>query len=190
MARETKTVQCYPDDKIVNEKISQYEAFGWELINNQRCQEFDGQSRDIYDGSTVNHYSTFNKLTFTRDKSEPWYGEVVKLESEFEMLMDKKPSRPYERNISGVAIFFGVFLSLCSLGPIITGISVGSAGLALIGLVPIGIAVILFVTQGMKKKRNNEDYLVYYSQLKKWEANEKAEADEIIKKARELVENT
>ena len=60
MAKETTTVQCYPSDSAVNRKIREYEAFGWELINNQRCNEDKG----TYGG--CRHYSTFNKLTFTR----------------------------------------------------------------------------------------------------------------------------
>ena len=57
MAKETTTVQCYPSDSAVNRKIREYEAFGWELINNQRCNEDKG----TYGG--YRHYSTFNKLS-------------------------------------------------------------------------------------------------------------------------------
>ena len=49
MARESKTVQVYPDDAIVNNTIAEYESFGWELISNQRCQEFTGQTHDSDD---------------------------------------------------------------------------------------------------------------------------------------------
>ena len=67
MAKETKTVQCYPSDDKINAMVERYASFGWELINNQRCQEFTGQTFDS-DGSSTSHYSTFNKLTFTREK--------------------------------------------------------------------------------------------------------------------------
>ena len=88
MARETITIQRYPDDKIVNDTIQAYELFGWEVIGNQRCQEFTRQ-----DSNGTKHYSTFNKITFSREKSSPWYPEVVKLEQEFDALcnaQDKK----------------------------------------------------------------------------------------------------
>ena len=76
--KETTTVQVYPDDAIVNRTIEEYGSFGWEVINNQRCQEFDGT-----DSSGTRHYSTFNKLTFTREKSEAWYEKVVEIEREY-----------------------------------------------------------------------------------------------------------
>lgn len=70
--KETKTVQVYPSDAIVNATIEEYGSFGWEVISNQRCQEYDGQTRE-YDGSLTKNYSTFNKITFTREKDSPWY---------------------------------------------------------------------------------------------------------------------
>lgn len=46
MARETKTIQMYPDDDAINQAISLWENFGWEVIGNQRCQEFKKQDSD------------------------------------------------------------------------------------------------------------------------------------------------
>ncbi|MDE6676304.1 MAG: hypothetical protein K2K12_01145 [Clostridia bacterium] len=85
--KETKTVQVYPDDAIVNAKIEEYESFGWEVVGNQRCQEYEGQTYGI-DGSSTKHYSTFNKVTFTREKDSPWYSEVTQLEKEYHALKD------------------------------------------------------------------------------------------------------
>lgn len=85
--KETKTVQVYPSDSIVNATISEYESFGWEVIGNQRCQEYEGQTHGI-DGSTTSHYSTFNKITFSREKDLPWYSEVSQLEREYNVLKD------------------------------------------------------------------------------------------------------
>ncbi|MDE6505301.1 MAG: hypothetical protein K2L42_05450 [Clostridia bacterium] len=85
--KETKTVQVYPDDNIVNATISEYESFGWEVVGNQRCQEYEGQTHGI-DGSTTKHYSTFNKITFTREKASPWYNEVAQIEKEYYVLND------------------------------------------------------------------------------------------------------
>ena len=80
--KETKTIQVYPDDAIVNATIDEYGSFGWEVISNQRCQEYEGQTHGI-DGSSTKHYSTFNKITFTREKSAAWYDEVSDLEKEY-----------------------------------------------------------------------------------------------------------
>lgn len=85
--RETKTVQVYPSDSIINDTISEYGSFGWEVIGNQRCQEYEGQTHGV-DGSVTNHYTTFNKITFSREKSSAWYEEVSKLESEYFTLKD------------------------------------------------------------------------------------------------------
>lgn len=78
MPRETKTVQVYPSDDVVNNTITSFENFGWEVIGNQRCQEFTHQDAD-----GTKHYETFNKLTFTRDKDAKWYDEVSELEDEY-----------------------------------------------------------------------------------------------------------
>ena len=85
--KETKTVQVYPSDAIVNSTIEEYESFGWEVIGNQRCQEFDGTTHGI-DGSTTRHYSTFNKITFSREKDSAWYDEVSLLEKEYYVTKD------------------------------------------------------------------------------------------------------
>ena len=89
--KETKTVQVYPSDDIVNATVEEYGSFGWEVINNQRCQEFDGQTRGA-DGGLTNHYSTFNKITFTREKSSPWYESVTAIEKEYNDLESTKMS--------------------------------------------------------------------------------------------------
>ena len=74
MARETKTIQCYPDDDEINKVCSVQASFGWELIGNQRCREQE----------TFGEYvrtSTFHKLSFSREKNSPWYAEVTELSS-------------------------------------------------------------------------------------------------------------
>ena len=123
--KETKTIQVYPDDVIVNETISEYESFGWEVVGNQRCQEYDGQTHGT-DGSLTNHYSTFNKITFSREKSAPWYEEVVKLEKEHNTLEDTcskyrkaKPTCYPPKRAEGTDYFFCV---LCYLALVLPGI--------------------------------------------------------------------
>ncbi|MDE5563241.1 MAG: hypothetical protein K2J01_06860 [Clostridiales bacterium] len=86
--KETKTVQVYPSDDIVNATIEEYESFGWEVVSNQRCQEFEGTTHDIFDGSTTRHYSTFNKITFSREKESHWYDQVATLEKEYNITKD------------------------------------------------------------------------------------------------------
>ena len=75
--KESKTVQCYPSDSAINEMIAVYNDFGWELTGNQRCREDDGTYGD------TQYYKTFNKLTFAREKSEPWYEKVSELENKY-----------------------------------------------------------------------------------------------------------
>ena len=111
--KETKTIQVYPDDNIVNATIGEYESFGWEVVGNQRCQEYNGQTHGV-DGSTTNHYSTFNKITFTREKSSPWYEEVSQIEREYNVLNDTiqtyKNAKPVLSKTSEGSILLGVFL--------------------------------------------------------------------------------
>lgn len=93
MPRETTTTQCYPSDEVVNRTVSAWETWGWELISNQRCQEYTHQDAD-----GTKHYETFNKLTFSRDKDAKWYKQVVALEREYDEAKSEinrlKHSRP------------------------------------------------------------------------------------------------
>lgn len=121
--KETKTVQVYPDDDIVNATIGEYESFGWEVVGNQRCQEYDGQTRE-YDGSLTKNYSTFNKITFTREKNSVWYEEVYGLEKEFHSIGDTirsyKNRKPVlrELKLAGTATYaVGAFLYASAIIP-------------------------------------------------------------------------
>lgn len=79
MARETKVIQCRPDRE--SDEISFHERFGWEVLSNQRCQE-----QEKIDGEW--YTATFNKITFSRDKSQPWYNRVCELEKEANALIE------------------------------------------------------------------------------------------------------
>lgn len=114
--KETKTIQVYPSDTIINSTIEEYECFGWEVIGNQRCQEFDGTTHGI-DGSTTQHYSTFNKITFTREKDSHWYEDVSLLEREYNETKNTIKSyesiKPVLRKVSPegtVGVFVGCLL--------------------------------------------------------------------------------
>lgn len=88
MPRESITVQCYPSDSAVNKKVKQYEAFGWELIGNQKIKESTGSVMGV-DGNTYENFSTYVKLTFSREKSSEWYNEVTALERRHDEKMDE-----------------------------------------------------------------------------------------------------
>ncbi|MDE6411704.1 MAG: hypothetical protein K2L02_04115 [Clostridia bacterium] len=123
--RETKTVQVYPSDAIVNATIEEYGSFGWEVIGNQRCQEYEGQTHGT-DGRTTNHYSSFNKITFTREKSAAWYDAVSDLEKEYHAAGDTissyKRYKPVLRELEPIGgVMFAVEFSLYFWG-IIPGI--------------------------------------------------------------------
>ena len=82
--KETKTIQCYPNDREINETINVYGDFGWELVSNQHCQTQDSDT-----------YYTFNKLTFSREKASPWYEEVTALEKKYYELDSSRKSATY-----------------------------------------------------------------------------------------------
>ncbi len=192
MARETKTIQCYPDDDIINERVKRYEAFGWELISNQHCQEYDGQtsSRDYIDGSTTitKHYSSFNKLTFSREKTSPWYGEVTKLEKQYEDIMDRRP-RDYSIEPSkgwviygGLGVVIGICLLLLFLSwrfsPAVY-VSIGGAVMA--------IGALLLVVYFVKRKNYNISHGGYLIQLRQWEKTSAEEAEKILVRSERII---
>ena len=81
MLKETRITQVAPNDEVINNTIKTYQIFGWELVNNQRCQEY------VESDET---YSTYNKLTFTRDQETVHYQEVATLEAEYLQLQDQR----------------------------------------------------------------------------------------------------
>lgn len=189
MAKETITVQCYPDDAIINKKIKEYEAFGWELIGNQHCQEYEGQTVDygMDSTTTTRHYSSFNKLTFSREKSESWYREVSTLEGEYKKLMNKKPSEPYETKASKNYYAFIYLFAVFGIILIGFGGSVGITALLVIGILLIVASVVVIVLTVRKNKRYRSAYSYYYSALRDWEKTSQVEADKIRAKANRIV---
>lgn len=188
MARETKTVQCYPDDNIINERVRQYEAFGWELINNQRCQEYDGQtsSSNFLDGSTTvtRHFSTFNKLTFSREKTSPWYNDVVGLEKQYEDMMNKKP-RDYSIDPSKILIYLGICAMIVGFGVLAMFMGVGA--LVAIGIVIMAIGVLLIVIYIVKKKKYKASHSNYLYKLREWQNKTEVEAKKIMRKSEQII---
>lgn len=181
MAKETKTVQCYPDDDIINKKIDEYASFGWELINNQRCQEYEG----TYDG--YKHWSTFNKLTFTRDKSASWYGKVVELEKEYDRLNDTKPSEPYVKKAGWLRFFLGIIIPILALPMTAVGIANKNFILPIIGGVMILIGIVIIGTGVAKNKKYKAAYAEHRRRVREWEDDTGKKAKGILDKAAAIV---
>lgn len=187
MARETKTVQCYPDDNKINAMVERYGAFGWELINNQRCQEYEG----TYDG--YRHWSTFNKLTFSREKNASWYSEVTALERKHDKLMDDEPVL-YAKKPSKGWLFYGIFgliigaMIWLGLGSMVGGFFEIYSMLP--ALVLMGIGVILLIVYIYKNKNYNASYDAYYTLKKAWESTSEKDARELRVKAEAIVNGT
>lgn len=184
MARETKTVQCYPNDSKINTMIKRYEAFGWELINNQRCQEYEG----TYDG--YKHWSTFNKLTFSREKSSSWYGEIVDMEARYEKLMNDEPVL-YASEPSKIWILFGIVgIVLGIVFWLFMGVLTGSY-FRISTLVPtlvfIGIGALLLIIFIFKRKKYKNAYDEYNKLKRDWESTSEAEAKQILKRAEAII---
>ena len=170
MPKETQTIQCYPNDNEINSTIRQWERWGWELISNQRCQEFVKQDPD-----GTKHYETFNKLTFSRDKDASWYKELISLEAEYDNVCHevdrerekepKVPSKPY----------FYINL-LCALV------------LLFIFIVPGVIYIAFRIMKYVKEKKDYEAMLKEYRiQHENWKKSNKikelqAREDEILEK--------
>lgn len=191
MARETTTVQCYPDDDIINKRIKEYEAFGWELINNQRCQEYDGTtSSSNFDGSTTvtRHFSTFNKLTFSHDKSAAWYSKIVDMEQEYKRLKNTKPSEPYNKKASGVRFFFGAFFVFLFIPFMVWGNTYGtSIPMIIVGVVSLLLGIIVIATGIAKNKKYNQAREAYRVRMLEWEGDTGVKADKIKEEANKIV---
>lgn len=185
MARETKTVQVYPDDAKINATISFWENFGWEVINNQRCQEFTKQDSD-----GTQHFSTFNKITFSREKSSPWYGKVAELESEYistekELESKSKAGNPFKKpsiilHLIGMVII--AFIALKVLPGLVDEI-ITYVVAAVCGLLPILIYIIRIVNYNKHKEEMKE-------RQAKWDrdvAQMRSRLDEILYEADQLI---
>lgn len=184
MARETKTVQCYPSDEKINETCARYGSFGWELIGNQRCEEDKG----TYDG--YRHWTTFNKLTFTREKTSPWYDEVTTIEREYDAIMRSEPNNYAVKpgkgfllyGICGIIIGICIMLMLFGMGAPFSIMCIG------LGVVAIGaILLIAYIVKNSHYKRDTADY---YLKLSQWKHTSGKEAEEKRKKAEQIVNGT
>lgn len=180
MARETVTIQRYPDDSIINSTIKEYEAFGWELINNQRCQEYEGQTYGL-DGSSTKHYSTFNKLTFTREKASPWYSRVVSLEEEYRSLMNTKPQEPKSYSKTFTVLFYIAAGIAIGLGALLAATFLHILGYTFIVVGAISLIYAICRTVIGKKRMNK-----YSAELADWKESG-VRAEQLLREAERLV---
>lgn len=190
MAKETKTVQCYPSDSKINETCARYGSFGWELIGNQRCEEDKG----TYDG--YRHWTTFNKLTFTREKTSPWYDEVTDLERDYEK-MEKERDRykNLEPDEPGTSSKFGWFFTLIAIIFIVAGaLNIGLSfmtpgynfGLYLgLGFVVIGL--LRFIGKVLINKSKKKKYQAAHDS---WRESYSSKISAIEKDMKELLEKS
>lgn len=103
MAKETYIVNCWSVD--VNTTVAVYESFGWELVSNNISTTVQAS----YDTAI----SAENELTFSREKSMPWYNEVCKLQMQYDELQGKinsiEESEPEEKKPSTILAIILLF---------------------------------------------------------------------------------
>lgn len=179
MARETKTVQCYPSDYKINKMCERYNSFGWELISNQRCTDDNG-SFGGYKYST-----TYNKLTFTREKASPWYNEIVALENEYERIINSEPyfnANSTRKTLGIICCIFGVisFLLGIFMGivvSIIPALIFCGIGIALLTIFSVGTVLRIRARRNYEKRKDE------------WDHSSGVRAKEILREADALVNN-
>ena len=113
MAKETKFEEVAPN--AVNSTIEKWANFGWELLGapqeinyttTHRTQETDKHYSSEY--TTKTHYV---KITFQRDSNISNYGELVKLEKEYndlDSIYPKMPIKPSYGMIWGILTAIGL----------------------------------------------------------------------------------
>ncbi len=170
MARETEMVKVYPSDEAVRAKVTVFEAFGWELVGNQKITEKTGS----YEGADGNYYNTtetYVQLTFSREKSSPWYKEVAALEDEYYAEVSKQnqimAAEPKKAKYLG---FFSFLLVFTPLIPI-----------------TLPLLIINIVRQCNANKKYKKEHDEWIS--KKYSVNDAAAAkkEELLEKASALV---
>lgn len=154
--RETKIVQVYPSDYAIEKAIKEWESFGWELTDNQRISN----KEDLwFPGGTTVRTTTCNKLTFSREKSSPWYTEVKRLEEEYEGVQNRISSIKMQKPQKSDGLL-NTFLSCLTIW--------------------LPIPIISFIVYQIVKK------VRYKKALKKYEANSAKRLEELNSQADNL----
>lgn len=158
--KETKTIQLYPDDNVINDAVALYENFGWEVVSNQRCQELTDGGRKT---------STFNKLTLSRDKDAKWYREAKAFEDEYDKTLDeisglrgqkrtpKEPFKPCKPEF-GLPIIAFIF---CLIPPLTL------------------IDIFFVIMYAKHKSEYKKDLAEYEANIKRYETVDKPEAEKL-----------
>ena len=180
MARETKTIQYYPDDEKINRECAVQASFGWELIGNQRCVE-----EKTY-GEYVNT-STFHKLTFSREKSSPWYSEVTALEDRYNTLTNSEPVC-YADEPGKTLLFWGIMGLVFGLISVVLLASIDMLGTVFyIPLALLLLGALFLVIYIARKVRYSREYDRYWRRMSDWKDSTGKEAEEIRQQAEAIV---
>lgn len=111
--RETKIIQVYPSDYEIENAIKIWQSFGWEMTDNQK---FSDKENLWYPGGTTVRTTTYNKLTFSREKNSVWYGEIKALEEEYESITAQRSSilrnKPQKKALGSCLDFVMVFMPI------------------------------------------------------------------------------
>ena len=185
------TVQCYPDVTVVNKTVKRYETFGWELIGNQRCQEYTGETRkkEYINGSwsttVTRHYSSFNLLTFSREKTMPQYNEVIELEKECERILETKPIAPSLPRYRQPIIICMLILFVAGL----VGIGLGAImkGFLYVGIALLVVSAGMFIVTLADKCKYRDLCKEYINQLNNFEKSVMPQVEKIMAKADRIV---
>lgn len=195
MAKESITVKCFPSEEEINKTIKQYEAFGWELIGNQRFQEVEA----LYIRSLIT--TSYNLLTFSREQNEDWYSGVVELETKYKEVINKrdklneeKPKMP-PQDFSPLEIAMLIICAVLGVPSIlILGILVGVGIIEYYWLViPIAIIVICLIVFALNEIATRKKKKMSKKVLEDWNSENRAkieayenEAEKYIEKANAL----
>ena len=165
MARETKMEKVYPSDEAVRYTVDVYESFGWEVVGNQKITDNTGG----YEGADGNYYTTtetYIQLTFSREKSSPWYAKVRELETQYYEWENKaiqhENTRPEKPKIG-----FGWILTFTPLFP---------------------LGIFFIVSFFAKKKKYNSEIAGWLLKNDAVQANAKKDMARLKEEARALVE--
>ena len=163
---EFKTVKCYPNEYTENMHKDFYEACGWQIVDMDRKQLFDGQ-----DDLGTKHYSTSTYIKMQRDKNRPNYERIMELSAKAESYFDTSPntiSLKKDKKYKKAATWSSTFLVL------------GFCYLPVIGWF---ISIPFFKK---KKKRKLEIEEHNYEMVKSYNEN-KAKADAAFEECKKLV---
>ncbi|MCH5158040.1 MAG: hypothetical protein J1F33_02465 [Clostridiales bacterium] len=172
MAKETKTVQCNPDEYSVNEISKTHESFGWEMTDN----------RPLY---------TLANLTFVREKNSPWYQEVAELEKQFYEITETKPEWTEDKPSKALLtwgiialVFATIFLIVAIIETTIDNDMFYLFFPAIFAFLGGSTLLTLFIVKWHIYRGKFSEFL---NALSKWKLTKGKESDELREKAEEII---